>query len=91
LYSGKKKTDFFHRDLAEVITSSGVNVNEKLLEEGLVALYPYQSGCGSFKSIQSEAIRRKLGFWGDKSMELPWIYRKRIKEERKQNKKKEYF
>jgi endonuclease YncB( thermonuclease family) len=74
---GQKK-DKYRRTLALVVNSEGVNVNLKMIEIGMAALYPYQSGCNDFKSMERQAKNSATGIWSDSSFELPWEYRRRM-------------
>ncbi len=81
LYSKVKligsKIDMYNRTLAEVINFNGTNVNLKMMEEGMVVFYPYQTGCHEYRKMEKLANESKSGVWKDKTFEKPWDYRKR--------------
>lgn len=67
--------DMYGRTLAAVISKDNINVNEKLVEEGLLVWYYKQRGCNSYEAIQNVAKAAKLGVWSDPTFVMPWIYR----------------
>ena len=71
-----RKLDQYKRTLAEVINKDGINTNLKMMEDGYAALYPYQSGCKNYKSIEKKAKSNRKGIWSDNDFVLPWVYRK---------------
>ena len=71
----------YKRKTADLFTSDGTNIAEKLLSEGLVALQPIQNGCNeSYQSKLNEAISKKIGVWSDDDFMLPFIFRQNLKE-----------
>jgi endonuclease YncB( thermonuclease family) len=72
------KLDIYKRTMSEIIDAKGLNINMKMIELGLAALYPFQKGCGKFKKIENKAKSIKIGIWSDQNFELPWDYRKRM-------------
>jgi hypothetical protein len=70
--------DLYNRTLAEVVNMNGTITNLKMMEEGLVAFYPFQRGCPNYRAAEAKAKQAKLGVWSDKSFENPWDYRKRM-------------
>ena len=52
------RLDKYKRTLAEVISSKGVNVNKKLVEEGMALIYPFsKAGCSSDYSTLEQAAQ----------------------------------
>ena len=64
--------------MSEIKDAKGSNINMKMIELGLAALYPFQKDCGKFKNIENKAKSIKIGIWSDPNFELPWDYRKRM-------------
>lgn len=73
---GSKK-DLYNRTLAEVVNMNGTLTNLKMMEEGLVAFYPYQKGCKVYRTAEAKAKKAKKGIWSDKTFIKPWDYRKK--------------
>ena len=75
------RLDVYKRTLAEVINSQGVNVNKRLVEEGMALVYPFsKSGCSAdYSSLEKVAQENKMGVWSDESFVKPWVFRKQRK------------
>lgn len=69
--------DLYNRTLAEVVNLNGTLTNLKMMEEGLVAFYPYQKGCQDYRTAEAKAKKAKKGVWSDKNFMKPWDYRKK--------------
>lgn len=73
--------DRYGRTVAEVITSSGQNVNMSLVKNGFAFVYrKYLSGCQKsvYLDLERQARDRRLGIWSPSltSPMPPWLYRK---------------
>lgn len=60
-----------------VLTIDGVNINKYLIQKGYAWWYDAYSDDISYKILQEEAKRKKLGLWKYKNPIPPWEYRKR--------------
>lgn len=69
--------DLYNRTLAEVVNLNDTLTNLKMMEEGLVAFYPYQKGCQDYRTAEAKAKKAKKGVWSDKNFMKPWDYRKK--------------
>jgi len=72
------KKDIYNRTLSQIVTSSGVNINKKMVELGMAVYYSSQRDCKDFASIETTAKKNKVGIWSDKTFEMPMDYRKRM-------------
>jgi endonuclease YncB( thermonuclease family) len=72
--------DQFERNTADVYLSTGVNLAEKLLEEGLAVVSPDPDRCINYRSIESKATNNRIGVWSDSNFVLPFIWRQNQKE-----------
>lgn len=62
------------------IEKDGVDLNRKLVEEGLAAtfcVFPTTSRCDSYAQALRDAMAAKRGFHADTTFELPYLYRSR--------------
>ena len=75
------KREFYGRILAHV-RKRGQDVGEKLVKDGLCWQYK-ASRDEELKRLQEEARAKKIGIWSSASVQAPWDYRKRLKEESK--------
>jgi endonuclease YncB( thermonuclease family) len=67
----------YGRTLAEIVNIKGVNINRKMVENGMAIYYPFQSGCKDFQALETSPRKAKTGVWSDPKFEAPWEYRKR--------------
>jgi endonuclease YncB( thermonuclease family) len=65
----------YNRTLAYVYTPNGINVNEQMCREGWNRWYPFQKGCESYETFDTEAAGQGLKTWSDPEYILPWKYR----------------
>jgi micrococcal nuclease len=61
--------------LGQVFNLRGVNVNAEMIKSGLAVHYPFQKGCSSFMSYESEAKRNRFNVWSVEHFCLPWNFR----------------
>ena len=72
--------DQFQRNTADVFMSNGVNLGEKLLEEGLAVVSPDPDRCNNYRSIELKATNNRIGVWSDSNFVLPFVWRQNQKE-----------
>ena len=80
VYYEKQKLDVYGRLLGHVV-SSGVNINEILVKEGLAVSYfifPNVNLLDCYQGYTEEAMAAKLGMFGEDSVELPFEFRDRV-------------
>lgn len=68
------------RVLAYVI-KDGVNINEQMVREGWAVnycIYPNVAHCETLGELTNQNIRDGRGFMGDSSMEIPYIWRRKV-------------
>lgn len=75
------KREFYGRILAHV-RKRGLDVGEQLVGKGLCWQYK-SSKDEELKKLQEDAREKKIGIWESKSVQEPWEFRKRMKEEAK--------
>ena len=44
-------TDMYNRTLAQIVNKNGININKKMMELGLVVMYPGQKGKINFHNF----------------------------------------
>jgi endonuclease YncB( thermonuclease family) len=70
--------------LKAVIRVNGKNVNEMLVSRGWAWVIPddcNQSFCGSWRKLQEDASRRRIGLWAAAKPQPPWEWRMREKKD----------
>jgi endonuclease YncB( thermonuclease family) len=75
----KTPCDIYGRMLG-YIEKDGVDLNRKLVEEGLAAtfcVFPTTARCDSYAQALRDAMAAKRGFHADTAFELPYLYRSR--------------
>ena len=73
--------DKYGRTIA-VVRSSGVNINETLVKEGLAFVYDRyckESFCRSWKNLERQARQNHIGLFADQNPMPPWVWRHRQK------------
>ncbi|MCK9230734.1 MAG: thermonuclease family protein [Syntrophales bacterium] len=71
--------DRYKRTVAMVITSDGVNVNERVVQEGLAWVYDYfcrELICDDWKELEEHARDNETGLWADEFPIAPWDWRR---------------
>jgi endonuclease YncB( thermonuclease family) len=67
--------DRYNRTLATVTNSNGVNVNVKMISDGMAVWYKWQTGCSSYEQYELAAKSKNLGVWSDPNFVLPSDYK----------------
>ncbi|MFK0734228.1 MAG: thermonuclease family protein [Gloeotrichia echinulata HAB0833] len=79
-------TDRYGRKVAEVFTSvkgGEKSLNEEQLTSGMAYFYKKYSNCPNrevFQRAEQIAIANRVGVWSQSGLEMPWDYRRRIRE-----------
>ena len=71
-------TDRYGRTIG-IVTVGGVNINEKLLEEGLAWHYKTYDKNPAWSRLEADARKNKKGLWVQPNAISPWDYRKGIR------------
>lgn len=72
--------DQYERTVGMVITSDGVNVNERVVREGLAWVYDYfcrDPVCDDWRDLEERARDSGIGLWADEVPVAPWEWRRR--------------
>ncbi len=80
VYLSTRGKDRYGRTLAEILTSSGTNLNQEMVRYGM-AYYsePFRASCPEYavySGLQREAKLNKFGFWAEEKQEYPWDWRR---------------
>ena len=67
------KMDLYHRYLATCVNADGININQALVEEGLV--WAFRRYSMEYADVEDAAREKGLGIWQAPTM-APWDYRK---------------
>lgn len=73
-HNGKK--DRNGRILGEIFASKDLNVNKKMVEEGLAWHYTKFSKDKTYAILEQQARSKKIGIWSLKNPIAPWDWRK---------------
>jgi len=71
-------TDRYGRTIG-IVTVDGVNINEKLLEEGLAWHYKTYDKNPEWSRLETDARNNKKGLWVQPNAVSPWDYRKGVR------------
>ena len=71
-----EKPDRYQRSLATVFVGK-TNVNEALVKAGLAWYFKKYSDNKTLATLESIAIKKKVGLWADHNPIAPWDYRKK--------------
>ncbi|MDL2315166.1 thermonuclease family protein [Bacteroidales bacterium OttesenSCG-928-C19] len=83
-----KDIDHYGRVVGIVTLSSGENLNESLLENGLAWHYKQYDNSKKYADLETQARKNKRGLWSSKNAVEPWNFRKVQKENKKSAKEK---
>jgi endonuclease YncB( thermonuclease family) len=82
----ERAQDRYGRKVAELTTTSGVDVNHSLVENGFAWCYPsFAKKDRELFSLEEIARRNNVGLWSKPNPEPPWIFRKQMAFEQSQN------
>lgn len=69
------KKDRYRRAIAEVFYSDSINLNQKLVSNGLAWHYVKYSKDTILQSLENSARKEKIGLWNDSNPIAPWDWR----------------
>jgi endonuclease YncB( thermonuclease family) len=69
--------DFYNRYLA-ICKMDNININHKLVEDGMAIIYSYKASSSHLKNLEKQARINKVGIWQG-AFEIPKNYRKNNK------------
>lgn len=75
----KVDTDRYGRVVARV-SCDGVDVNHRLVAEGMAWVYRQYATTQSFYLAEEDARKARIGLWRDSDPTPPWLWRKKQKE-----------
>ena len=73
-----KNKDRYGRTVG-IVTIDGVNINEKLLKEGLAWHYKTYDKNPKWAKLEMDARKNKRGLWIQPKVIAPWDYRKGVR------------
>jgi micrococcal nuclease len=73
---GDGKMDRYKRLIAEIVLPNGININQKLVKNGLAWHFKKYSKDSKYAQLETEARTKKAGLWKEKDPIAPWAWRK---------------
>jgi micrococcal nuclease len=81
----ERALDRYGRKVAELTTTGGVDVNHRLVQNGLAWCYPsFAKKDKELFSLEARARENAIGLWAAPNPEPPWVFRKQMASEKTQ-------